>query len=168
MPGDLADVLGAALELRDDLHRGALALGVALDGAHRAPICAAVSRQQQLRPPRCGGAKRRPRRAPSQVVDNLLDRRELLLRSAGGLLGARWRSAPWSGDSSLAAAADSVIPLASCSVAAAIRCDTVSCRDEGVATRAAVFLAAAGPESRRPWGPVCDGWRSGVTSRRRG
>ena len=144
---DLADVLGAPLELGDDLDRCALALGVALDRAHRGADLRRGVRQRRRQslgaaPGLLGFSPRR-----GQVGDDPLDRRGLLLRCAGRFLGARPRSAPSNGPSSRVAADASVNPPASSSVAAATR--SIAVCGLAVAARARRFWRLAARWNRR-------------------
>ena len=86
---DLADIPGATLQLCDDLDRGALPLRIALDGPGRSGDPLSRIAKHSLHG--LGASAQRVCFATrrSKAVEYPLDRRELLLRRAGGLLGAR-------------------------------------------------------------------------------
>ncbi len=87
-PADLADILGALLQLGDDQDRGLLPRGVAVDGADGGGDLHAGLGQHQLDGlgATAGPVGLAPGRA--QVRHHALDRGQLLLRGAGRLLGA--------------------------------------------------------------------------------
>ena len=86
--GDLADILGAPLELGDEPDRGALAKAVAFDGAHRGADLDRGFRQHDLDGFRAPARGFRLRARDGEAGDDLLDGRQLLLRGAGRLAGA--------------------------------------------------------------------------------
>jgi len=86
--GYLRDVAGAPFQFANDVDRGGLALGVALDGADRGGDLYAVFGQDHLH--RFGPAPRAVGLSACycQISENAFDRRELFLRAACRFVGA--------------------------------------------------------------------------------